>query len=57
MPDRLPRLTPGLGICDLPGQHRDIPRIDLAKREPERHPQEAVDCACGLYLADPAAWT
>jgi hypothetical protein len=24
---------------------------------PAGTPQEALDCACGLYLADPSAWT
>jgi hypothetical protein len=29
----------------------------LPSGRPSGTPQEALDCACGLYLADPSAWT
>jgi hypothetical protein len=57
VPDRLPRLARRLGIRDLPGQHRDIPGIVPHGGSTTGTPQEALDCACGLYLADPSAWT
>lgn len=28
----------------------------LRSGQPTGTPEEALDCACGLYLADPAAW-
>jgi len=29
---------------------------DLRLRFPAGTPEEALDCACGLYLNDPSAW-
>jgi len=29
----------------------------LPSGQPSGTPQEALDCACGLYLADPSAWS
>ncbi len=29
----------------------------LPSGRPSGTPQEALDCACGLYLADPTAWS
>jgi hypothetical protein len=29
----------------------------LPSGRPSGTPQEALDCACGLYLADPSAWS
>jgi hypothetical protein len=42
-----------LGICHLPRQPRQLREISPAQRLAGRHPQEALDCACGLYLNDP----
>jgi hypothetical protein len=30
---------------------------DLTSGYPVGTPEEALDCACGLYLNDPTAWT
>lgn len=35
------------------GKHQDSV---LPSGNPTGTPEEALDCACGLYLADPAAW-
>lgn len=29
----------------------------LPNGQPVGTPEEAIDCACGLYLSDPTAWT
>jgi len=29
----------------------------LPNGQPAGTPEEAIDCACGLYLADPTAWS
>ena len=45
-----------LGLRHLPGQPRRLRQVRPAQRLPGRHPQEALDCACGLYLGDTTAW-
>ena len=43
------------GICHLPGQPRRLREVSPAQRLAGT-PQEALDCACGLYLGDHTAW-
>ena len=56
-PDAAPlrRLCHHLRICHLQPATTTT-RIRPAQRLPSRHPQEALDCACGLYLGDTTAW-
>ena len=56
MPAALRRLRKPVGLRDLPRQPRRLPGHHPAQRLPLGTPQEALDCACGLYLADPSAW-
>jgi len=43
-----------LGFCDLPRQPRRLQDSYLPSGQPSGTPEEALDCACGLYLGDPA---
>ena len=52
----LRRLRHHLGLCHLPGQPRRLREVRPAQRLPAGTPQEALDCACGLYLGDHTAW-
>jgi len=36
--------------------HDDYQDNYLPSGQPSGTPEEALDCACGLYLADPTAW-
>ena len=56
VPAALRRIRQHLGIRHLPGQQRQLRGLHPAQRLPGRHPEEALDCACGLYLNDPTAW-
>jgi hypothetical protein len=56
LPAPLRRLGQHMGICHLPRQQRQLPGLRPAHRLARRHPQEALDCAAGLYLADSTAW-
>jgi hypothetical protein len=40
-----------VGVRHLPGQPRRLRGLRAAKRATDRHPREALDCACGLYLS------
>ncbi len=53
----LMRLRYPLGLRDLSGQQRRLPRLGATDRRVRRNPRDALDCACGLYLNDPTAWT
>ena len=46
-----------LGLRHLPRQPRRLPRLVPAQRPTAGSPEEALDCACGLYLDEPTAWT
>jgi hypothetical protein len=42
-----------LGVCGLPGQQGRLRGFRPAHRRLCRRPQDALDCACGLYLNSP----
>jgi hypothetical protein len=56
MPTSIRRLGQHLGFRGLPGQSRQVRRQSPANGLPIGRPEEALDCACGLYLGDPTAW-
>src|SRR5674536_377272 len=39
LPAALPRLGNRMGLCALPGQHRDLPKHPATRRQPYRHPR------------------
>ncbi len=45
------------GFAIYRASHDDYEPSILPTGYPAGTPQEALDCACGLYLADPTAWT
>jgi hypothetical protein len=45
-----------VGIRHLPGSKHGYQSAMLPSGLPVGTPEEAMDCACGLYLADPSAW-
>ena len=45
------------GFAIYRASHDDYEPSILPNGYPAGSPQEALDCACGLYLADPTAWT
>jgi hypothetical protein len=45
------------GFAIYRASHDDYEPSILPSGYPAGSPQEALDCACGLYLADPTAWT
>jgi hypothetical protein len=45
------------GFAIYRASHDDYQPSILPTGYPAGTPQEALDCACGLYLADPTAWT
>src|SRR5512144_2796860 len=44
------------GFAIYPASHDDYQDSVLPSRSAAGSPEEALDCACGLYLNDPAAW-
>jgi hypothetical protein len=44
------------GFAIYRASHDDYETSLLPSGYPAGTPEEALDCACGLYLADPAAW-
>ncbi|HZR53678.1 MAG TPA: hypothetical protein VFB06_29745 [Streptosporangiaceae bacterium] len=44
------------GFAIYRASHDDYHDSYLPSGQPSGTPEEALDCACGLYLADPAAW-
>jgi hypothetical protein len=44
------------GFAIYRASHHDYQDSYLPSGQPSGTPEEALDCACGLYLADPAAW-
>ncbi len=44
------------GFAIYRASHDDYEPSILPSGSPAGTPQEALDCACGLYLADPTAW-
>ena len=46
-----------VGVCHLARQQDGYGDSVLPSGRPSGTPQEALDCACGLYLADPSAWS
>jgi hypothetical protein len=44
------------GFAVYRASHDDYQDSYLPSGRPSGTPEEALDCACGLYLADPAAW-
>jgi hypothetical protein len=45
------------GFAIYRASHNDYQDSTLPSGYPVGTPQEALDCACGLYLGDPTAWT
>jgi hypothetical protein len=44
------------GFAIYRASHDDCQDNYLPSGQPSGTPEEALDCACGLYLADPTAW-
>ena len=44
------------GFAIYRASHNDYQDSYLPSGSPAGTPEEALDCACGLYLADPSAW-
>jgi hypothetical protein len=44
------------GFAIYRASHDDYQDSYLPSGQPSGTPEEALDCACGLYLADPTAW-
>jgi hypothetical protein len=44
------------GFAIYRASHEDYQDSYLPSGRPSGTPEEALDCACGLYLADPSAW-
>ena len=44
------------GFAVYRASHDDYQDSYLPAGQPSGTPEEALDCACGLYLADPTAW-
>ena len=44
------------GFAIYRASHDDYEKSVLPSGYPTGPPQEALDCACGLYLGDPTAW-
>ena len=44
------------GFAIYRASHEDYQDSYLPSGQPSGTPEEALDCACGLYLADPTAW-
>ena len=44
------------GFAIYRASHDDYQDNYLPRGQPSGTPEEALDCACGLYLADPTAW-
>jgi hypothetical protein len=44
------------GFAIYRASHDDYEKSVLPSGYPAGPPQEALDCACGLYLGDPTAW-
>ena len=58
MPTAVCRLRNRVGVCHLYLASKDGYEDSLLPSgRPSGTPQEALDCACGLYLADPSAWS
>jgi hypothetical protein len=55
MPTTLRRSTTW-GFAIYRASHEDYQDSILPSGYPAGTPQEALDCACGLYLGDTAAW-
>ena len=48
--------APAWGFAIYRASHDDYEKSVLPTGYPFGTPQETLDCACGLYLGDPAAW-
>jgi hypothetical protein len=57
MPDRLPRLTHDWGFAIYQASTQTYQKSSLPADSQTGTPQEALDCGCGLCMADPSAWT
>ncbi|MGI8751024.1 MAG: hypothetical protein ACR2MN_01665 [Acidimicrobiales bacterium] len=44
------------GFAVYRASHDDYQNSHLPNGHPAGNPEEALDCACGLYLNDPTAW-
>jgi hypothetical protein len=44
------------GFAVYRASHDDYQDSYLPSGQPSGTPEEALDCACGLYLGDPTAW-
>ena len=44
------------GFAVYRASHDDYQDSNLPTGQPAGTPEEALDCACGLYLGDPTAW-
>ena len=44
------------GFAIYRASHDDYQDNYLPSGQPSGTPEEALDCACGLYLNDPSAW-
>ena len=53
--DRATEAAPTNGIRDVPRQP-DFQHSSLPIGHPVGTPQQALDCACGLYPGHPIAW-
>ena len=56
VPAALRRLRHTWGFAIYRASHDDYEDSILPSGYPAGTPQEALDCACGLYLNDPTAW-
>ena len=56
VPAALRRLGQHWGFAIYRASHDDYEDSFLPTGAASRHPEEALDCACGLYLGDPTAW-
>ena len=50
------RIRDDLGFAIYRASHDDYEKSLLASGYPAGTPQEALDCACGLYLDNHTAW-
>jgi hypothetical protein len=57
VPAALRGLGSRVGPCDLPSSHDDYEDSYLPTGFMGGSPEDALDTACGLYLADPTAFT
>lgn len=56
MPPALRRISQQLGFAIYRASHDDYQDSILPNGQLAGSPEDALDCACGLYLNDPTAW-